>query len=178
MPSMGPEEMRSRLLEFDAAVGIRFPDHQFQLVIAGGGAMAMLGVIDRPTDDIDALNAWEFPRELQRLMKDYDIRGQVAAYGSCFPDYFEDRLVDLDLGTGSVRCYSVSLEDLVVSKLWSPRPEDEQDVRAPEVLSRLDWKQLRTAVDELSASRAGSESFANGLAAYRAYTKEHAPCED
>ena len=135
----------------------------------------LLGVLARPTDDIDAIR---FPSELQPLMEQFGLSGRVIAYENHFPYDFEDRLVSVDFPYRAVRCYTASLEDVVVSKLYSNRDTDASDIREPDVLSTLDWKRLAKAVQEAEMSRLGDRRYRDMLHNYEAYREECGPCAD
>lgn len=173
MREMGPEELRSRLLAFDRAVALLFPGETFRLVLVGGGALVLLGYLDRSTTDLDVRSA---PAQLQALMAEYDLSGQVAAYDSHFPYNMDDRLVALNLPTESVKCFAASLEDLVTSKLASERASDAADVRKPAVLAALDWGKLAETADEMKDSSLNERRYREFRQAYEAYVKECGPC--
>jgi hypothetical protein len=172
---MGERELRSRLLEFDRAVGLLYPGRRFRLVLVGGGALVLLGCLLRATDDLDALRA---PSELLPLMEKYDLSARVAAYADQFAYHLEDRLVPLDLETKSVDCYAASLEDIVASKLYSDRPTDATDIRRPEMLAALNWDRLDEVVTDMEGSRLVDRRHRQMLANYDAYRRECGPCAD
>lgn len=169
---------RERLLEtlrqFDRAVALEYPDCVFELVIVGGGALVLLGVLSRPTDDVDAIR---FPKELHPLMEAFGLNGRVIHYETHFPYYFEDRLVSVEFPFRAIRCYTASLEDLVVSKLYSNRDTDASDVREADVLAALDWNRLASAVKEAELSKIGDSSYRDMLYNYEVYRKEFGPCD-
>jgi hypothetical protein len=171
---MGREELRSRLLAFDRAVGLLFPERSFRLVIVGGGALVLLGCLARATSDIDVLDV---PSELHSLLEQYDLSGQVNAYLDNFAYNMEDRLVPLGLPTNAVTCYTASLEDIVASKLHSARPTDVADVRRPEVLAAVDWARLAEIVVDMKASRLNDRRYQAFLDNYHEYKQEFGPCE-
>jgi len=158
-----------RLEEFDRAVALHYPDCVFELVIVGGGALILLGVLSRPTDDIDAI---QYPNELLPLMKEYDLSGRVVAYADHFPYDFESRLRPLDAEFKAIRCHTASLEDLVVSKLYSDREIDRSDIREVTVLNELDWGRLATAVEEAELSCLNEGRYREMLHRYDEYRKE------
>lgn len=166
---MDESELRAKLVEFDQAVTLRHPGRSFRLVLVGGGALVLLGCLARATDDIDALR---FPSELLELMQDYDIRGRVLAFEDQFAYHIDDRLVRLDIPTEAVECYSASLEDIVASKLYSDRPRDEEDVRRPEVLERLDWDRLAGVVADMAGSMLIRRRHNQFLRNYEKYVEE------
>ncbi|MCL5887716.1 MAG: DUF6036 family nucleotidyltransferase [Actinobacteria bacterium] len=171
---LGKEELENRLREFDRTVYLLYPGRTFRLVLVGGGAMVLLGCLNRSTADLDALS---FPRELGSLMAQYDINFRVAAYLDHFAYNLEDRLVALDLGTTTVECYSASLEDVVASKLHSQRDSDAQDVRRPEVLKMLDWGRLAQIADEMQDSTMSDRRYKEFLQNYQEFRQECGPCD-
>ena len=171
---MGEPELRQRLLEFDKAVGVLHPDRMFYLVLAGGGALMLLGYLSRVTDDMDALKC---SPELLALMEKYDINNRVAGpYGDHFPYNWEDRLVPLDVETTVVKCYAASLEDIVASKLCSERPEDGFDVRRPQIVAAINWDLLETAAKEMELSQLNRRRHQDFLRNYKSFRKEFGPC--
>jgi hypothetical protein len=171
---LGRAELEERLRELDRAVGLLYPGQTFRLVLVGGGAMVLLGYLPRATADLDALDV---PRELADLLSKYDINQRVVAYQHNFAYNLEDRLVLLNLGTESVECYSASLEDVVASKLHSPRDVDAMDVRYPEVLEALDWDRLAEVVDDMADSRLNDRQHGEFMHSYQQYREEFGPCD-
>jgi len=172
---MGAQEVEDRagllrrLEAFDRAVAVNYPDCVFELVIVGGGALILLGVLSRPTDDIDAI---QYPKQLLPLMKEFDLSGRVVAYADHFPYDFESRLCPVDAEFKAIQCYTASLEDLVVSKLYSDREIDRSDIREATVLSLLDWDQLARAVEEAELSCLNERRYREMLHRYDEYRKE------
>ena len=172
---MGEPELRQRLVDFDRAVGLLHTNRTFYLVLAGGSALMLLGHLSRATDDMDALKC---SPELVELMEKYDINNRIAgAYGDHFPYNWEDRLVPLDVHTKVVKCYAVSLEDVVASKLCSSRPDDEFDVRRPEVVAAIDWGLLATAAQEMQASQLNPRRYHEFVHNYESFRQEFGPCD-
>lgn len=171
---LGEQDLRRRLLEFDRAVGVLHPDRTFYLVLAGGGALLLMGHLSRVTDDMDALKC---SPEVLALMEKYDINNRMAGpYGDHFPYNWEDRLVRLDMGMQAVMCYAASLEDIVASKLCSERSADGFDVRRPEVVAAIDWGLLDTVAKEMELSQLNPRRYRDFLRNYESFRKECGPC--
>ena len=172
------ETERDRLLEtlrqFDRAVALEHPGRVSELVIVGGGALVLLGLISRPTEDIDAIR---FPVELHPLMEEFGLNGRVLTWENHFPYNFDDRRVRLESPFKALRCYTASLEDLVVSKLYSNRDPDAADIREPAVLESLNWDLLAAAVKDSELSRLSGRRYQEMLHSYDEYRKECGPCE-
>lgn len=169
---MGRDELLSRMREFDRAVTLLFPSRSFRLVVAGGGALVLLGCLARATVGIDVL---QFPPELLPLMEAYDLNGRVTAYADHFAYNFEDRLVRIAVESRAVEFYAASLEDLVASKLHSDRPVDLADVRRPELLEVLDWDRLSLVVEEMEQSTLVRRRYREFVANYEVYSREYKP---
>ena len=136
--------------------------------------MMLLGYLARPTSDLDAL---AFPSELVPLMAQYDINGQVSAYGHNFAYHFEDRLVPVNLESTAVVCYTASLEDLIAAKLCSPRPQDALDIRAPDVLSAVSWDRLAEVAEEMRLNMLNDQRYQEFVFSYDEYREECRPCD-
>lgn len=78
-----------------------------------------------------------------------DVCGQVVAHQFSFAEGVRDRLVPIEIGHRSVACYSACLEDVVISKLHSPRTKDALDIRSPRLLQMLDWERLAGIAGEM-----------------------------
>jgi hypothetical protein len=170
---MGSEDLRTRLTDFDQAVGLLFPGFRYELLIVGGGALILMGLLDRPTTDIDAL---AFPPELADLMVRFDIRGHAVAFEHNFPFNRDDRRVPLDLPIENGVCYVASLENVVMAKLCSPREQDELDIREPALVAAVDWDKLDLAAQEMPMSCLNQRALDEFRLAYDRYVKECGPC--
>lgn len=73
----------------------------------------------------------------------------VKAYRINFPEDYLDRIIEVDITTTKVKFYTISLEDLVISKLCSMREKDIEDIENELVYKDLNWKLLDELVDEV-----------------------------
>ncbi len=73
----------------------------------------------------------------------------VNAYRINFPEDYLDRIIEVDIPTTKVKFYTISLEDLVISKLCSMREKDIEDIENELVYKDLNWKLLDELVDEV-----------------------------
>jgi hypothetical protein len=170
---LGRDDLVSRLIGFDREIGLRFPERRFELLIVGGGALALLGVLDRPTTDIDVLGA---PSDLHELMARYDINGRAVSYEQNFPFNRDDRRERIAIPTENVMCYVASLEDLVASKLCSSREQDSWDLREPALLERLDWDTLSAVAEEMPQNCLNDRVLADFRHNYDRFVEECGPC--
>ena len=171
---LGREDLLERLIGFDEEVALLFPGARFELLIVGGGALALLGVLDRPTSDIDVLAA---PADLHQIMARYDINGRVVAYEHNFPFNRDDRRQLLDLPTRAVTCYVASLEDLVAAKLCSQRDQDADDLRNPTLIAKIDWQALDVVGGEMPQNCLNARVLGDFRFNYERYVKECRPCD-
>lgn len=141
------EDLFRRLDRLDEDVSYLYDENiRFRLVIVGGSALVLQNYLSRSTLDIDAL---EVSREIYTLLDKYDINCRVNAYIFNFPYNFEDRLLKLSIGGRRIDIYTASLEDIVISKLYSIRLKDIQDIENESILNNLDWNLLdKLASDE------------------------------
>lgn len=136
---MDREDILNRLKSLDMRADVRIKDNKrYSCIIVGGGALMLLGFSMRVTDDVDVLKS-DLPKELFSVMNELDINTNVSAYNSCFPwDYFSRaQLVDLD--TEKIDFYTISIEDLVISKIAAHREKDLFDIMNENVIARLDF---------------------------------------
>jgi hypothetical protein len=139
------EEIRERLLRLDEDAALLFDgSDRFVCIIVGGSALILLGYISRATHDIDFLRT---PPVLQDLLQKYDMNARVSAYMTNFPDDYGDRIQKIDLDTQIIDFYTLSLEDLIVSKLAAGRPKDLEDVSSPDVIKHIDWGKLEKCAE-------------------------------
>ena len=141
---MKTNDLESRLLLLDEEANLLYEDSEkLYCIIVGGSALMLLGYIDRATHDIDSI---ECHHKLLGLIEKYDINMQVRAHLDCFPEDYADRIKKLDLPTKKIDYYTLSLEDLVISKLLAGRSTDMFDIRSDEIIRDLDFDKL----DELT----------------------------
>ena len=60
-----------------------------------------------------------------------------------------ERLVQVDIETRKVKFFTVSTEDLVVSKLCAGRDKDIEDIEVDEVTKHLNWDLLDSLIDDV-----------------------------
>ena len=172
------EDLLERLNRLDEDADLLFDsddDRRFRLVIAGGSALILLETITRATHDIDALDV---SPEIVSLLRKYDINTNVVAYLSNFPYNYEDRLVPLNIGGRRIDFFTVSLEDIIIAKLYSGRDTDLQDINDENLLKAIDWNRLdylATDENEAQLSAMNEYRYKEFLACYQEYAKRWHP---
>lgn len=150
------QEITERLLKLDEEVSLALDDTEtyYEMVIVGGGALVLIDKLSRATQDIDAIM---YPKELCPFLEKYDINNHVLAYMTNFaPDYY-DRRIRIDIPTKKIHFYTASLEDIVISKLFSDRPKDKHDIMNTEIIKALDWNKM----DEIINSEDFNDNILN-----------------
>ncbi len=165
-------ELLSRLDRLDEDTSYLFSEeNRFKIVIVGGSALVLQDYIMRSTYDIDALLV---SKELIGILNKYDIDMRVSAYSCNFPYNFEDRLLRLNIGGRRIDFYTASLEDIVISKLYSSRLKDTIDIENENVLKEINWDLLDYLVSdemEVKASSLNSRTFSELKQSYEEFKR-------
>jgi hypothetical protein len=164
-------DLIDRLLMLDEEASLKFGDNErFYCIIVGGSALMLLGYISRATHDIDSIDCHV---KLMPIIEKYDINMQVRAHLDCFPEDYSERINKLDLPTKKIDYYTLSLEDLVISKLLAGRSTDIFDVCSDDIIRDLDFDKLnelaRAIMPDLLNDRVRSEFEY----IYNEYCKKH-----
>lgn len=121
-------------------------DDIYSCIIVGGSALVLNDKIYRSTHDIDSISS---STKIQPMLEAYNINMNVRAYLTSFPDDYKERLVPVDIITSKIKYYTVSTEDLVVSKLCAGREKDSEDIENYEITKNLDWNLLDRLIDDV-----------------------------
>ncbi|MGN1130257.1 MAG: DUF6036 family nucleotidyltransferase [Ruminococcus sp.] len=141
------EEIINRLLQVDKDMSLLDTTSDiYSCVIVGGSALVLMKKIYRSTHDIDSIDA---SNEIKPLLETYNINMNVKAYRINFPEDYLDRIIEVDIPTTKVKFYTVSLEDIVVSKLCGMREKDVEDIENELVYKDLNWKLLDDLIEEV-----------------------------
>jgi len=171
---MQRNELLNRLERLDEDASLIFEsDKRFRLVIVGGGALVVQKYLNRATNDIDALDV---STEINNLLTKYDINSRVKAYLCNFPYNYEDRMVKIEIGGRRIDFYAVSLEDIVISKLYSNRSIDLHDIENETILNAINWETLdRIALDEneTKLSSLNDRTYSEFRQSYEDYKRRH-----
>ena len=156
---METQDLYKRLLLLDEEAWLLYDGKEkFYCIIVGGSALMLLGYINRATHDIDSI---ECHQNLLSLIEKYDINMQVRAHLDCFPEDYSERLKKLDLPTKKIDYYTLSLEDLVISKILAGRKTDMFDIRSEEIIRDLNFEKLdilaKSIIPDLLNDRIKSE---------------------
>lgn len=180
MQGLTRDDLVQRLLDFDEEMFLRYggaiEGERFHIVIVGGGALLLSGMIFRATHDMDAIN---ISPELCAFMEPYDINTHVSAHIDTFAPSYPDRIKLLDIKGKVIDFYTASLEDIVIAKLCAYRDSDIADITNQTVLNAIDWEllhRLATDEDELKATMLSDYRYNEFLFRYNEYEGRCRPC--
>lgn len=169
----GAKAIKERLLRLDEDAALLFDDDsRFSCILVGGSALILLGYISRATHDIDVLRT---PPELQELLAKYDMNSNVSAHMDNFPDDYYERVHKVELPTEKIDFYTLSLEDLVISKLAAARDKDMFDIMTPKIIDALDWAQLAASAEMARCGMLSERSKQEFDAHYEEYVSRYRP---
>ena len=163
------DDLIDRLKRLDEDASFMYDsDGKFQCVIIGGSALILMGYITRATHDIDVIKT---DKELYKLFEKYDFNTNAISYEPNFPYYYENRFKKVLIDTIKIDYYTASLEDIVISKLCSPRPKDEKDIENESILSSIDWEKLELLANEEKLSALNENNYQDFKFRYEEYVK-------
>ena len=168
---MNREEMLNKLKDLDDKASKILPEgNRIFMTVVGGGALILGGFLSRATTDIDIIDRYD---ELQALLNKNDVNNRSNAFVDCLAENYQDRLVKLDLETKVIDYYLLSLEDLVIMKLFSDRLKDYVDITSDEVINNLNWDLLDNIITSGEADVSFNQRrYSLFLEKYEKYKKE------
>lgn len=169
---MNKQELISKLIAMDDEISMIFPNEdKINVTIVGGGALILQGYLNRITLDIDLVDIY-YPI-LNPIFEKYDVNCRSNAFADCLAENYESRLKQVDIKTKIVDYYTLSLEDLVIMKLFSSRGKDHDDIRAKDVLNNLNWVKLEQIISSGEVDNSFNERrYKEFLSRYEEYVKE------
>jgi len=170
---LGKDELQERLELLDTDAAALFNDGvKYHVYIAGSGALLLMGYTSRATSDIDVIDATD---TLCDLFDKYQMNSRIAAHVNSFLFNYPDRVKPLWSGE-KINFYTVSLEDVVISKLCAGRPPDIDDLKM--VAKYIDWDKLEHLAfdeDELRTIKMSDRQYSEFKHAYEKYIEEFRP---
>jgi len=166
---MNKKELESRMVELDNFVSDLYTGMTFECVIVGGGALLLKNIITSGTLDVDVL---EVSKEVEELFAGFDFNTRVKAVLDCFPYNYEDRLELVELPTKSIRYYTPSIEDLIVSKLYAYREKDIEDLKKIKISNKYNPSLLEEVIKESRESAVTERRYLEMVDLYKSFFKE------
>lgn len=143
------DELLARLEQLDGDLFALYPGKgSFDLVVVGGSAIVLRDLAPAKTQtlDIDVLKTAE---ELEGLLARYNINTNVDTFRFKFPSGYMDRLVAVPFDGTMLRIYTLSNEDLAITKLLAWRPQDQEDLQGMLEAGNIDLNALDEIVDSI-----------------------------
>ncbi len=167
---MNRDDLFERMKKIDFAVGLAFPNQRFECVLVGGAALLVKELIHRGTLDGDVLGPSPL---LKEILEQYDFNMNVNAMSLCFPYSYLDRVQRISIETSNVIFYTISIEDLIVSKLYAYRKKDIEDLQEIKISGKYNPVLLEEVVKDAAFSAMNERQYQEMVSAYkRMFRKE------
>ena len=130
MTDFQKDDIMQRLAQLDDdLLSLYSASAHFEMVIVGGAAFMVMGLApqNRFTTDIDVLKASD---ELEALLESYDMNTDVATFLYKYPENWEHRRRKIPFDSQVLDVYTLSNEDLAITKLLAWRETDKKDLVA------------------------------------------------
>ena len=142
-----------RLIQLDndllALYGV---SRRFEITITGGSALVVLDLLpdERFTTDIDVL---ETSNEIKELLDRYDMNMDVSTFMYKYPENWSERRQAVLYGGQILDVYSLSNEDLAITKLLAWRQTDRIDLSNMLAAGNIDMDKLKAIIDDITELR-------------------------
>lgn len=120
-------------------------DEKIELILVGGSALLIKGIISRATLDIDTYLIND--KNIRNILNEYNINDDAGRVMTICSD-FEKRLEKINLPLEKINLYILSDYDLIISKIGSQRPKDFEDISNPKLLKKIDFDKLEDLLKE------------------------------
>lgn len=142
MTSFGLEGILERLTQLDDdLIALYGYSRRFELVVVGGSALILsnLAPNSRFTTDIDVLIS---ANELEGLLARYDMNDHVSTFLYRYPENWDERKKKVDFDGQVLEVYTLSNEDLAITKLMAWRAADIADLQNMLKSGNIDQQKL------------------------------------
>ena len=125
---------------------------RFEITITGGSALIVQNLLpdERFTTDIDVLQT---SNEIIALLERYDMNMDVSTFLYKYPENWEKRRKPVEYGGQVLDVYTLSNEDLAVTKLLAWRKTDQIDLANMFAAGNIDVCKLKTILDDITEIR-------------------------
>ena len=153
MNSFQKEGVLQRLAQLDndllALYGVY---RRFEITITGGSALVLLDLLpdERFTTDIDVL---ETSNEIKGLLERYDMNMDVSTFMYKYPENWRKRRQPVLYGGQVLEVYTLSNEDLAITKLLAWRRADKIDLANMLAAGNIDVDKLKDIIDDVTELR-------------------------
>ncbi len=146
-----------RLMQLDDdALALFGLSQRFEITIVGGSALIITRLTPdtRFTTDIDVLKA---SQELEQLLERYDMNMSVSTFLYQYPHNWEKRRRPIPFDGQVIDVYTLSNEDLVITKLLAWRRVDKHDLTNMLATDCIDFDKLKSIIDDVTELRINLE---------------------
>lgn len=144
----GKEGILKRLEQLDgdllAAYG---SSRHFELVIVGGSAFILRDLAPNKTFTVD-IDVLRVESEIEGFLARYNMNTDVATFLYKFPEHFADRLVEISFVGMVLSVFTLSNEDLAITKLLSWRKQDRLDLKGMAQEGNIDTECLLSITED------------------------------
>ena len=113
-------ELEEKIMSLDKDLEIF--EEKIELVIVGGAAFVLKGLIQRSTRDIDYLN--KVNNKLADLLEGYNINNRVITFETTFGEW-EDDIEELQTNAKNIKLKTISNERLLAARMFSRKRFDD-----------------------------------------------------
>ena len=148
MEQFGKPGIMSRFEQLDDdLLSISTGDRRIEIVIVGGSALMMLGIVgnERMTTDIDVLEA---EKQIDMLLERYDMNQHVSTFLYRMPENWYERRQRIPFSGMVLDVYAPSNEDLAIMKLDAYREVDIGDLHEMVANGELDLEKLQGIIQD------------------------------
>lgn len=149
----GREGVIERLRQLDGdLLALYGSERRFEMVIVGGSALMVMSLAAdaRVTTDVDVL---EVDSEVERLLARYDMNTDVATFLYRYPEGWRTRKVRVPFNGDVLDVYTLSAEDLAITKLLAWRATDREDLKAMMRQSSFSIARMRAILGDVTEVR-------------------------
>lgn len=120
---------------------------RFEMVIVGGSALILTGSApdSRFTTDIDVLMA---SVETEEFLARYDMNTDVSTFLYQYPENWKERRKKIDFDGQVLEVFTLSNEDLAITKLLSWRDSDKADLLDMKKAGNVDEEKLQAILND------------------------------
>jgi hypothetical protein len=122
---------------------------RFEIILVGGSALVLLDLLsdERFTTDIDVL---ETSNEIIPLLERYDMNLDVSTFIYKYPENWRERLQPIEYEDKVLDVYTLSNEDLAITKLLAWRRTDQTDLVNMLAAGSIDVGKLKNIINDIT----------------------------
>lgn len=149
MSSFSTEGIIERLTQLDDDLLALYENRHFEMVIVGGSALAVMNILpdQRFTHDIDVLR---IASEIEHLLARFDMNTDVSTFLYQYPEGWESRKIRVPFEGMCLEVFTLSNEDLAITKMLSWRDSDRDDLKGMVAADKIDFVLLENILNDVT----------------------------